>query len=206
LAKKYFDYLTINTRILRERPFTAWSSVLLLGLAGGLLISLNELYTHLPLFLDTIGTLVATAAFGLVPGILTAVVTHLSYELMVGLVAPERLIWTLVNISSAIVLTILLRKGRFENPIDAVIALILITLVNALLGALLAAFLFSGNTDHHVDYLVSTFIAAGQNLLSAAFWARLPINVIDKGIAVLIAFAAKRLWFDRWREIREESL
>jgi hypothetical protein len=34
----------------------------------------------------------------------------------------------------------------------------------------------------------------GQKLLDAAFWARIPVNLVDKGIAVGAAFVVYRVW------------
>jgi len=196
--------LTVNSHILRTYPLSSWAGIVVLGVLGGALVVLNDAYLQLPLFLDTIGTLVAAAAFGALPGAVTAIVTHLSVEVVHGFYM-EMLPWVGVNIASAVVMGIMVQRGRFSTPVDAVAAIVLITLVNAVLGAIIAAVIFTGGTGHQVDYLVSSFIAIGQNLTSASFWARLPMNVIDKGIAVLIAYLVKLLWFDRWSGERPHS-
>jgi energy-coupling factor transport system substrate-specific component len=167
-----------------------------LGLINAALGVWNHHSLHTPLFFDTIGTLVSAAAFGIFPGVVTAVSTHLFMGVLDGFIAVK-LLWTLVSVSSAVIMGSMAQRGMFTQPMHIAVAVVLITLVNALLGAGIAAFAYAGATDHPVDYLASSFMAIGQNVISASFWARLPINVIDKGIAVAIAFAAKRLWFDR---------
>lgn len=150
---------------------------------------LNDRSLEIPLFFDTIGTLVVTALFGVVPGVATAVGTHVWMEIIntpSGIYLP----WMACNISSALILWILMRRGQFETPIHALIAGLWIALANALIGAVVAASLFAGDTEHAVDFVASTLYSLGQNLFSAAFLARLPVNVADKTIAVFIAFGA----------------
>lgn len=66
-------------------------------------------------------------------------------------------------------------------------------LANALIGAVVAALFFTGDTGHAVDYVASALYSLGQSVFSAAFLARLPVNVADKAIAVLVAYVAYRL-------------
>jgi energy-coupling factor transport system substrate-specific component len=150
---------------------------------------INDRSLEIPLFFDTIGTLVVTALFGVVPGVATAVGTHVWMEIING---PSGLYlpWMACNISSALILWILMRRGQFETPIHAPIAGLWIALANALIGAVVAATLFAGDTEHAVDFVASALYSLGQNLFSAAFLARLPVNVADKTIAVFIAFGA----------------
>jgi energy-coupling factor transport system substrate-specific component len=92
------------------------------------------------------------------------------------------------SLSSVITLALMIRFDLFKTFIHAVLATILITFVNSITGALVANFFFSGITVHPVDYIMTAFLSVGQSFLSASFWARLPINLIDKGIAVFIVF------------------
>jgi energy-coupling factor transport system substrate-specific component len=150
---------------------------------------INDRSLEIPLFFDTIGTLVVTALFGVVPGVATAVGTHVWMEIING-PSGIYLPWMACNISSALILWILMRRGQFETPIHALIAGLWIALANALIGAVVAATLFAGDTEHAVDFVASALYSLGQNLFSAAFLARLPVNVADKTIAVFIAFGA----------------
>jgi energy-coupling factor transport system substrate-specific component len=189
---------TMNGHILRRYPLRAWGAVVLLGLFNAGFGVMNHHTLQTPLFFDTIGTVAAAAAFGILPGVVTAVCTHVFIVVLDGFVALK-LLWTLVSISSAVIIGIMAQRGAFTTPVHIITAIVLITFVSSILSAAIAAFAFTGLTDHPVDYLVSSFMAIGRNIISASFWARLPINVIDKGIAVLIAFLARKLWFDRWQ-------
>ncbi len=159
----------------------------LLGLFNAVVGNINALYVHLPLFLDTIGTLVSTALFGLAPGLLTAFVTHILPE-TVPLLRAGSFPWIVCSVASAVSLWLFVRNDLFDNVLHVIMVSIIVTLANALTGSAVAVFFFSGITAHPVDYMMTGFLSIGQNVFSAAFWARIPINLIDKGIAVFIAY------------------
>jgi len=97
------------------------------------------------------------------------------------------------SLSSVVVLSLLIRFDLFKTFIHALLATFLITFANSITGALVATMFFSGITIHPVDYIMTAFLSVGQSFLSASFWARLPINLIDKGIAVFIVFGITEL-------------
>ena len=148
----------------------------------------NIAWLGLPLFLDMIGTLFITVFFGLLPGIITGILTH------IGVTSYT---FTHVSICSALLLWFLIRKRQFTTLIHAVLATIYITFLNAIFGALTAAIIYKGFTYHPIDNLVTSFLSIGQSMVSSAFWARIPINLIDKGIAVFISFGAMRMYIHK---------
>jgi energy-coupling factor transport system substrate-specific component len=140
-----------------------------------------------PLFVDTIGTVTVAALFGLLPGIATAVLTHLFMELYDGF-SFCCLPWVMCSVGSAVVVGVMRNMNRFRNLLDLLVAVILVTAANAVIGAIIATFLYGGFTAHPSDSLVAGFLAIGSSIFGASFWARIPLNLIDKGIAVSIAF------------------
>ena len=107
-----------------------------------------------------------------------------------------------------ITLSLLIRFDLFKTFIHAVLATILITFANSIAGAIVATLFFSGITVHPVDYIMTAFISVGQSFLSAAFWARLPVNLIDKGIAVFIVFGVTyliKMRSEREADIHQDS-
>ncbi len=153
-------------------------------------------WLRFPLFLDMIGTLFITVFFGLVPGIITGILTN------IGAISYQ---FTHVSVCSALLLWFLIRKRQFNTLIHAVLATIYITFLNAILGALTAALLYKGFTYHPIDNLVTGFLSIGQSLLTSAFWARIPVNLIDKGIAVFISFGAMKLYMYKRRQRLAET-
>ena len=74
----------------------------------------------------------------------------------------------------------------------AILGVLFVTIANAILGTIVASYVFGGVTGHASDYLVKGFVLAGQNMIQASFWARIPSNLVDKTIAVLPAFILLR--------------
>lgn len=177
-----------NWRQLSEkRPL--WLILLLIaaGIAlNALLNFLNELL-NLPLFFDTIGTATAAAVLGTIPGLVVALFTNLLFELLYGFPLIHYP-FALCGLATALIVGLMAKQGYFSTMLHAVIATILITLANSLLGAIIATFVFGGVTGVGIDFLVTGLLLAGQSILSASFWARVPVNLIDKSIAVFIAF------------------
>jgi energy-coupling factor transport system substrate-specific component len=160
---------------------------LLLGVINALFAHLATYTFELPLFLDTIGTLVSAALFGPVFGLLTAAVTHV-VPFVLPVLRPDYIYWIVCSAASVVVLWLFIRKGRFIRPMHAIVAAVVVTVMNAVTGAAVAVFFFAGLTGHPVDYMMTGFLSIGQSVVSAAFWARIPINFIDKGIAVFAAY------------------
>ena len=159
-------------------------------LSSAILNSLLNLLNHalgLPLFLDSIFTILTAAAFGVWPGILVGLLTNCFMEVMQGL--PGYLLpFASVNILSAIIAVMLARRGLFENIGGAVIAIIALALGNALAGAFVVTLVFGGMTHEPVDLIVRSIILTGQSIFTSAFLARVLINTVDKGIAVVIVY------------------
>jgi energy-coupling factor transport system substrate-specific component len=157
---------------------------------------LNLSWIGLPLFLDMICTFISTLFFGLAPGLITALCTHGFIEILQGF-PLESITWVQNSLLSALLFWILIRKGLFKNLLHAILASVYITILNAVLGAITATFLYSGLTGHPVDNLVTGFLSIGNTLISATFWGRIPINLMDKGLAVFISFGLMKLYIRR---------
>jgi len=167
-------------------------------LAGALLnVGLNELNRLVgsPLFLDSIFTAVVAGLWGGVPGVATAVLTQLGMEMVLSFQGAQgtALPFVWCGIATALVVATMVHGKRFHTPLQLVVAIVLVTLANAVIGALTATFVFGGVTLHDSDFLVAGFLMGGQQLLDAAFWARLPLNLVDKGLAVGLAFALVKI-------------
>lgn len=185
-------------------PLVVLASVLL-GILNSVIGNFNSYVLHLPLFLDTIGTLVSTALFGLVPGLITAVVTHITPTIVTLWETGNFFPFVICSMASALTLWIFMKHGKFDNLLHAILVSVVVTLANAVTGSAVAVFFFSGITNHPVDYMMTGFLSIGQNLLSAAFWARIPVNLIDKGIAVFIAFGVYKWCLYRKRRSTSEE-
>ena len=92
------------------------------------------------------------------------------------------------SIATAFIIGFMAKSGKFTTWVHAVVATILVALANAIMGAPIAVVVYGGIQGGGVDLVVAGFLAAGQDILSAAFLARVPINLVDKGIACFVAW------------------
>ncbi|MBU9710519.1 ECF transporter S component [Bacillus tamaricis] len=140
----------------------------------------------LPFFMDSIGTIVIAAITGPLIGGITGIMTNVVLGLMHGDVLG--MAFGLANLASGVIIGFMAKYGWFKNWIHVALATVFVTLANSFIAAPIVVFLYGGVSGAGVDLVVAGFLAAGQDIFSSAFLARLPINLVDKGIAVIIAF------------------
>lgn len=158
--------------------------------------------TPIPLFLDSIGTGVA-AVIGLPYGLLTALVTNFVAEALAGFPwthAP----FALCGMATALIVWWMAKTNRMHTPMEFIYGTFLVALANSILGALIAVFVFDGGTGTNIDVAVAGFALALDDILSAAFLARLAVNLLDKAPVVLAAMIAARYLHPTARLYRPE--
>ena len=180
-----FVYLTAG-KIRRNRVKSLLVTVPLFVLLN-LVFSLVNNLLHSPLFFDSIFTAAGAVCFGPLAGTAVAVFTNIGMELIHGMNGYH---WPfmLCSISTALILGFMAKGGFFSRQIHLTVAVLSVALANAVAGTFVAQLFFSGNSGAGIDVLVSAFTETGLSVLSSAFLARLPVNLIDKMIAVYAAF------------------
>jgi energy-coupling factor transport system substrate-specific component len=175
--------------LFRARPlWVVVAAVIVAGLLNAGLVAVNTL-VFLPLFFDSIFTACTGALFGWLPGMLAGAWTNLAYEIMFGF-PMTMLPFAICNMSTGVIIGVMAGRGQFRSGLNALVAVLLVTASNSILGALIATFVYGGITGAAaVDYVVVGLLAAGRSIFSSAFVARIPANLVDKGIAVFAAFA-----------------
>lgn len=140
----------------------------------------------LPLFLDSIGTAIVAAIMGPFVGCVSGVGYNVISSIVNGNIMSS--LFGLCNIATALIIGYMARSGKFKTIVHAIIATVLVAIANALIGAPIAVVVYGGIQGSGVDLLVAGFLSMGKDILSAAFLARLPINLADKGIACFAAW------------------
>jgi energy-coupling factor transport system substrate-specific component len=160
---------------------------------------------ELPFFMDSIGTSVAAVILPFWPALFVALATNFTMELVLGLTGYA---WPffICSLATFAIIRGFMSADRFHTVGDALLVSLLVAIANAILGGIVAAFVFGGLTTVGLDYLVTGLVSAGQSLLTAAFWARVPVNLIDKTVAIFIAFflAAPLARWSRRLSLRRE--
>jgi len=143
---------------------------------------------HVPLFLDSIFTAIAAAIFGPWHGMLVAITTNGLNEAFDGF-SGLHLPFAVCGMATAIIVNAFVRSGRYTGGLAWGLCIGAVTMANSVLGALIASFLFGGGTRMNLDNIVAGFSLFTDSLFAAAFLARLPINLVDKALAVVPALA-----------------
>ncbi|PKL08935.1 MAG: ECF transporter S component [Spirochaetae bacterium HGW-Spirochaetae-7] len=183
------DILRSTTRVLNasRRPLVSLLLSATLFPLVNMLLSLAARDT-LPLFLDSIFTAIAAAIFGPWHGLLVAVLTNGFYEAFEGfpgLYFP----YAVCGAATALIVWAFVRSGRYRSALAWGLCVGAVTLANALLGGLIASYVYGGATGMNFDNIVAGFALFTDSVFTAAFLARLPINLVDKTLAVAPAFA-----------------
>lgn len=153
----------------------------------------------LPLFLDSIGTAIVAAIMGPFVGAVSGVGFNIISSIVNGNILAS--LFGICNIATAFIVGFMTRAGKFKTIVHAVIATVAVALANALLGAPIAVVVYGGIQGSGVDLLVAGLLSFGNDILSAAFLARVPINLADKGIACFAAWLILKRLPDSMRNL-----
>jgi energy-coupling factor transport system substrate-specific component len=173
-------------------PFASLGAVMALSLLNMLFSWANNVVLQSPLFLDSIFTAVGTAVLGPWAGVGIGLLTNLGME---GVYGMTGLYWpfSVCNMATGLIVGLMSRQGAFIRGWQASLAVLAVTLANALLGGFVANLVFAGDTGVQIDHIISAFTETGLSLGSANFWARIPTNLVDKMITVYAAFGVRLL-------------
>ena len=147
-----------------------------------------------PLYLDSIGTAVVAAVMGPWVGAISGLLFNIVSALMGGNMVSA--LFGICNIGTGLIVGYMTKWGFFEKWWQVlIVANVLVSFWNAATGSPIASVVYGGvDGTAGTSVSIAALQAIGADLVTAGFIARMPINLIDKGIAVLIAWIVyKRL-------------
>jgi len=147
-----------------------------------------------PLYLDSIGTAVVAAVMGPWVGAISGLLFNIVSALMGGNMMSA--LFGICNIGTGLIVGYMTKWGFFEKWWQVlIVANVLVSFWNAATGSPIASVVFGGvDGSAGTSVSIAALQAIGADLVTAGFIARMPLNLIDKGIAVLIAWIVyKRL-------------
>lgn len=153
-----------------------------INVVGGTLVSLLALPF---LFLDTIGTFLVSALFGIRWGILVGVVSNLVLGISSG---PSAIPFAIVQVVIAVIVGFIANRWGYTIR-TAPVAGVVVAVIAPLVGTAIAVGVFGGLTGGALDVLVLWAEQAGQSVFGAAFWPRLGSNAVDKILTAFIVLA-----------------
>lgn len=160
---------------------------------SGVLINVGMSYLvyklHLPLYLDTIGTISVSAVAGFFPGIATAMLTNM----ICGSFNTFSVYFAILNVLIAIVSAIFSAKNRFRGVKNILLFILLIALIAGGPGALIQ-WLLLGRPQYQEISEASRILSnlTGIPYLPGFVIVNFILNILDKGIAAGIALLIVR--------------
>ena len=102
-------------------------------------------------------------------------------------------LFALCNLGSGLIVGYMARYGKYKKAWHVAVATVLVSLWNAIVAAPIAMVVYGG-IDGNVgtNLMIVGLQALGNDLMGAAFLARIPANLVDKGIACVIAWIILR--------------
>jgi len=157
---------------------------------------LGEFVFTMPFYFDSIFTIATGIFFGWIPGVVTGtgLLSNMGMEIthnFHGLSGP----FAIVNMATgAIAGLIAADKEKYWTLPRQIYMILALTTVNVLLGAYIVNILFGGLTGSPPDILINALLLMGQNRILATVMARIPINLVDKGLPVMIIYIGYRIY------------
>ena len=149
---------------------------------------------RLPVYLDTIGTIMIAMICGPWVGAVTGFLTNAINAIF----NPVYLPYSLVSIAIGIVTGYMSKKGMFLKVWKTLIAGIILSLVTTIIAAPITVVLFGGGTGHSTTAITAVFLAAGQNIWTSVFSSTLIGDSADKILSAFIAYAIVKSMSSRY--------
>jgi energy-coupling factor transport system substrate-specific component len=148
-------------------------------------------WLRLPIFLDSIGTVLVAVLGGVVAGGLTGLVGNLARALVAG---PVEAAFAPVAITVGVVAGLLARAGFFRRVWQAALAGVIISVALTLVAVPIQIYLFGGVTGAGSDLVTLYLLHMKQTLLSSVALTIVASNIADKTISTLVVwFILQRL-------------
>lgn len=161
----------------------------------------------LPVYLDSIGTVLVSALAGPAAGVVTGILTNVIWGLTLS---PIALPYAVVQVIIGVMAGYAARLGAFRLFYLAPIAGAITGIVCAVVSAPISAFVFGGATGGGTGAIVGAFQAMGQSLLGATTLQGLLSDPLDKAITftvvVLILAALPSRFRQRFPFVRQYNV
>ncbi|PZO74104.1 MAG: ECF transporter S component [Mesorhizobium amorphae] len=149
---------------------------------------LNDL-VHLPIFLDSIGTILVGVLAGPVAGGVAGALTNLILGLLVSPVAAA---FAPVALVIGVAAGLLARAGWFRTTWQAALSGVVIAAALTVVAVPIRIYLFGGVTGSGADFFVAWLSSVGQTLVSSVALTVFGTNVADKVVSALIVWGLVR--------------
>ncbi|NFT05498.1 ECF transporter S component [Clostridium botulinum] len=157
------------------------SLCIVINLVGGFI----ALSFKLPIYIDTIGTLLSAVLLGPINGGivggLTSIVNGSTFDPISFYFMPVQII---VGLSTGVCF----KNSKFEG-IKSALSIILITILGSITASIVAAFVFNGVTSSGSSIFVAIFKNLGISTVTAVFSTQIFTDLLDKAVSFALVFS-----------------
>lgn len=168
--------MRLDTRVLALIPIAIVINIV----AGQIIVALK-----IPLYLDSIGTVLVGALAGPLAGALTGALANIIWGLLTG---PTIIPFAITAAVIGALAGWFARAGWFRTVYFVGAAGLITGIVAAIVSAPIAAYLFGGVTGAGTDALVAFFQSMGANVVQAAFGQGIVSDPLDKLITFVVVW------------------
>ncbi|MFG3689602.1 ECF transporter S component [Micromonospora sp. NPDC047740] len=143
------------------------------------------LLLKLPVYLDSIGTILVGATCGGLPGALVGLISNG----INSITSPPTFAFAILNVAFGLLAGYFGRIGVFRTWWKTLLSVLPFAFIGGFCGALITIWVFDGLAVGGGAIVVGALTAMGMDLNTANFAAQLPMDVLDKVPTVLIVYA-----------------
>lgn len=140
---------------------------------------------NLPLYVDSVGTILATILLGWRYG---AIVGILGFIITAVVINPFAIYFIGTQVAIALYVNYFCKKGFYSSILKTVFSGIGLGITAAIVSAPVIIFLFKGATGNGAALITSFFINLGNQIVDSVFLAGLSIEPVDKVLQTLLAY------------------
>jgi energy-coupling factor transport system substrate-specific component len=152
-----------------------------INMIAGQLVSMLKL----PIFLDSIGTILSAVLAGPIVGMLTGLLTNIIWGLLTDPIAAA---FAPVAMVIGLVAGLLARAGWFKTLPKVVCSGVVITLAVTVIAVPIRTYLFGGVTGSGADFFVAYVHSMGSDLIESVAMTVLGANLVDKILTAIIVW------------------
>jgi len=161
-------------------------SLLLIPVGVALDFALSALNTalHLPLFLDSVGHILAGMLGGPVIGGVTGflgVLTNSTFQ-------PAAVVWCFQGATIGVVVGLLAQGGMFKNWRRAIISALIVIATSATMSSIISLVVYGGIDGYTISFIRVALTKMGWSMTSSVVVTSVIIELIDKTISVGLPF------------------
>ncbi|MDD2798780.1 MAG: hypothetical protein PHV20_09335 [Bacteroidales bacterium] len=156
-----------------------------LSIAVNIGIGLIVKSLNLPIYLDSIGTIISTILFGWQIGLITGVLSFVFTTILS--LNPFAIFFSGTQAAIAILIYILAHKGWFKKTYSTIFSGIIVGAIAAIVSMPVIYYLFGGATGNGASIIVAYFINKGLSPVNSIVISGFIVEPIDKTIQILIA-------------------